>query len=93
MPRDGTKNLIPLNKRTKEAQKKIQSMGGQSSKEAARGKYPLRKRLWTLFVRRLWHRFTPAYIIPQAERLLAVREPDTPGGHCCQEIVRPLSLL
>lgn len=43
MPRDGTKNLIPLNKRTKEAQKKIQSMGGQASKEAARRKKSLKE--------------------------------------------------
>lgn len=43
MPRDGTKNLIPLNKRTKEAQKKIQSMGGQASKEAARRKKNLKE--------------------------------------------------
>lgn len=45
MPRDGTKNLIPLNKRTKEAQKKIQSMGGQASKKAARRKKNLKE--WT----------------------------------------------
>lgn len=43
MPRDGTKNLIPLNKRSKEAQKKIQSMGGQASKEAARRKKSLKE--------------------------------------------------
>lgn len=43
MPRDGTKNLIPLNKRSKETQKKIQSMGGQASKEAARRKKSLKE--------------------------------------------------
>ena len=34
----GHENLIPLNKRSKAAQRKIQSMGGQASKEAARRK-------------------------------------------------------
>lgn len=33
MPRDGTKNLIPLNKRSKEVQKKIQQMGRIANKE------------------------------------------------------------
>ena len=39
----GHENLIPLNKRSKEAQRKIQSMGGQASKEAARRKKSLKE--------------------------------------------------
>ena len=38
MPRDGTKNLIPQNKRTKEKQKEISVMGGKASGEARRKK-------------------------------------------------------
>lgn len=36
MPRDGTKNLIPLNKRTKEEQKVITSAGGKASQAVQR---------------------------------------------------------
>ena len=39
----GHENLIPLNKRSKAAQRKIQSMGGQASKEAARRKKSLKE--------------------------------------------------
>lgn len=42
MPRDGTKNLIPLNKRSKEEQRKIQSMAGIKSGESRRKKRLLR---------------------------------------------------
>lgn len=38
MPRDGTKNLIPQNKRTKEKQKEISVMGGKASGAARRKK-------------------------------------------------------
>lgn len=38
MGRDGTKNLIPFDKRTEEEQKKIQKMGGIASGEARRKK-------------------------------------------------------
>lgn len=34
----GHENLIPLNKRSKEAQRKIQSMGGKACREKTRAK-------------------------------------------------------
>ena len=45
MPRNGTKNLKPMNKRTKEEQKKIASMGGKASGEARRRRKTLREEL------------------------------------------------
>lgn len=36
----GHENLIPLNKRSKEAQRKIQSMGGKACREKNRKKKP-----------------------------------------------------
>lgn len=38
MPRDGTRNLVPMNKRTKEEQKKIATAGGIASGQARRKK-------------------------------------------------------
>lgn len=43
MPRDGTKNLIPQSKRTKEEQRKIAKMGGKASGEARRQKRDMRE--------------------------------------------------
>lgn len=43
MTSTGTNNLIPLNKRTKEEQKKITTMGGKASGEARRRKKTLRE--------------------------------------------------
>ncbi len=43
LPRDGTKNLKPLNKRTKEEQREIQSKGGVNSGKARRKKADLKK--------------------------------------------------
>lgn len=48
MPRDGTKNLKPLNRRTKEEQKEIASKGGKASAEARREKKLLRDELCAL---------------------------------------------
>ncbi|WP_105138761.1 KGG domain-containing protein, partial [Streptococcus suis] len=48
MPRDGTKNLTPMNKRTKEEQKKIASKGGKASGVARRRKADLKKAMETL---------------------------------------------
>lgn len=48
MPRDGTKNLKPMNKRTKDEQKKIQSKGGKASGKARRKKADLKKAFETL---------------------------------------------
>lgn len=45
MARDGTKNLIPMNKRTKKEQKKIATMGGKASGEARREKATMKKTL------------------------------------------------
>lgn len=45
MARDGTKNLIPLNQRTKEEQKEIATMGGKASGEARKEKATMRKML------------------------------------------------
>lgn len=45
MPRDGTKNLTPLNKQTKEKQKEITRLGGIKSGEVRRQKRDLRKAL------------------------------------------------
>lgn len=45
MPRNGTKNLIPLNKRTKEEQKRISRAAGIASGEARRKKRLLRDTL------------------------------------------------
>ena len=42
MPRDGSKNLTPLNKRTIEEQKKITSAGGKASGKARRNKAMLK---------------------------------------------------
>ena len=42
MPRDGTANLIPLNKRTKEEQKEITKKAGMASGESRRKKRLLR---------------------------------------------------
>jgi hypothetical protein len=43
MPRDGTKNLIPLPERSKEAQWAIRSAGGKASSEKARQNKKLRE--------------------------------------------------
>lgn len=45
MARDGTKNLIPLNQRTKEEQKEIVVKGGIASGEARREKATMKKML------------------------------------------------
>lgn len=45
MPRDGTKNLIPLNKRTKEEQKKISRAGAIKSRDNRRARKTLREEL------------------------------------------------
>ena len=45
MPRNGTKNLKPMNKRTKEEVKKIASKGGKASGEARRKRKTLREEL------------------------------------------------
>lgn len=42
MPRDGTKNLKPMNQRTKEEQKKIASAGGKASGKARRNRAMLK---------------------------------------------------
>lgn len=43
MPRDGTKNLKPMNKRTKEEQRKVASMGGKASGAARRRKKSMKE--------------------------------------------------
>lgn len=48
MPRDGTKNLIPLNKRTKEEQKEITTKGGKESGKRRRDKRTFRETLQAL---------------------------------------------
>ena len=48
MPRNGTKNLKPLNTRTKEDQKKIRSAGGIASGKARRERKTLREELLAL---------------------------------------------
>lgn len=45
MPRNGTKNLKPMNTRSKEEQKKIASKGGKASGEARRRRKTLREEL------------------------------------------------
>ena len=45
MPRNGTKNLKPLNTRSKEEQKKIRSAGGKKSGEVRRARKTLREEL------------------------------------------------
>lgn len=45
MARDGTKNLIPMNKRTEEEQKKITTMGGIASGQARREKATMKATL------------------------------------------------
>lgn len=45
MARDGTKNLIPLNERTKEEQKEITTKGGKASGQARREKSTMKKTL------------------------------------------------
>lgn len=48
MPRNGTKNLIPLNQRTKEEQREIQSKAGKASGESRRKRKTLREELIAL---------------------------------------------
>lgn len=48
MPRDGTKNLKPMNKRTKEEQRGIASKGGKASGVARRKKADLKRAFETL---------------------------------------------
>ena len=48
MPRNGTKNLIPTNKRTKEEARKISSKGGKRSGEVRRQRKTLREELLVL---------------------------------------------
>lgn len=48
MPRNGTKNLKPLNTRSKEEQKKIRSAGGKKSGEVRRQRKTLREELLAL---------------------------------------------
>ena len=48
MPRDGTKNLTPMNKRTLEEQKELQRKGGKASGIARRRKADLKKAFETL---------------------------------------------
>ena len=48
MPRNGTKNLKPLNTRSKEDQKKIRSAGGKRSGEVRRQRKTLREELLAL---------------------------------------------
>lgn len=45
MPRNGTKNLKPLNTRSKEDQRKIRSAGGKRSGEVRRARKTLREEL------------------------------------------------
>lgn len=48
MPRNGTKNLKPLNTRSKEDQRKIRSAGGKRSGEVRRARKTLREELLAL---------------------------------------------
>ena len=48
MPRDGTKNLIPQNQRTKEEQRKIAQKGGKKSGEVRRERKLLKDELLSL---------------------------------------------
>lgn len=48
MPRNGTKNLIPTNKRTKEEARRISSNGGKRSGEVRRARKTLREELLAL---------------------------------------------
>ena len=48
MPRDGTKNLTPMNKRSLEEQKELQRKGGKASGIARRKKADLKKAFETL---------------------------------------------
>lgn len=48
MPRDGTKNLIPTNRRSKEEVKKNASKGGKKSGEVRRQRRTLREELLAL---------------------------------------------
>ena len=48
MPRDGTKNLTPMNKRSLEEQKELQRKGGKASGIARRRKADLKKAFETL---------------------------------------------
>lgn len=48
MPRDGTKNLTPMNKRSLEEQKELQRKGGKASGVARRRKADLKKAFETL---------------------------------------------
>lgn len=48
MPRDGTKNLIPANRRSKEEVKKNSSKGGKKSGEVRRARKTLREELLAL---------------------------------------------
>ena len=48
LPRDGTKNLTPMNKRTLEEQKELQRKGGKASGIARRKKADLKKAFETL---------------------------------------------
>ncbi len=48
MPRDGTKNLTPMNKRSLEEQKELQRKGGKASGVARRKKADLKKAFETL---------------------------------------------
>ena len=45
LPRDGTKNLTPMNKRSLEEQKELQRKGGKASGIARRKKADLKKHL------------------------------------------------
>lgn len=45
MPPNGTKNLIPLNKKTKEEQKRITTMGGVMSGQKRKAKKDLKERI------------------------------------------------
>lgn len=70
---DGTNNLIPMNKRTKEEQKAIASKGGKASGKVRRQKRDLRQ---------LCHEILDTTVQDEelSKRLIAAGVPDTYGG-------------
>ena len=48
MPRKGSENLIPMNKRTKEEQRRISKMGAEKSRDNRRARKTLREELLAL---------------------------------------------
>lgn len=95
MPRDGSKNLIPQNTRTKEEQKEIARKGGKASGKARRNKAMLKDCLEILMEKKMQgndgKKITGAEALAVNLFVKALEEQDTAKAAKAFEVIRDTS--